>query len=160
MIKGSSNFWDNLRGALRARARGDGTGPAAIRQAADEIKNERMARAMGRTASEGAAAEARRIEHQNRLLGDKALKHEDALAIARRLHKIHQKHHGRKLVQYEDAGVKVKVSGGYDTVRDVYTTDFIIADPGLDNQHWHIVLDEYGNEIMHEPRNDKPKGSL
>lgn len=41
MVKGSSNFWDNLRGAMRARARGDGTGPTAIREAADEIRREK-----------------------------------------------------------------------------------------------------------------------
>lgn len=41
MVKGSSNVWDNLRGAMRARARGDGTGYGAIREAADEIRREK-----------------------------------------------------------------------------------------------------------------------
>jgi len=58
---------------------------------------------------------------------------------------------GRR-VQYSDQDVTVKVTSGWSRRDHRVTTDIIVADRHNREEHLHIVLDEFGNELINEWR--------
>lgn len=86
-------------------------------------------------------------EHRRRKLGQITIK----------AYREAQKQKGKRDIQYEDEGYKVKVTNGYSRDLDRYTTDIIIV-PRFNNpygHHQHVIFDEYGNEIMNEWRTNR-----
>lgn len=61
---------------------------------------------------------------------------------------------GAPELQYLDGEYRVTVKSGYSFQRGVATTEILIF-PRKDNprgSHWHVVIDESGNELMSEWR--------
>ncbi|WP_100485554.1 hypothetical protein [Mycobacteroides abscessus] len=61
---------------------------------------------------------------------------------------------GKHDIQFDHEGFRVKVKNGYDRKSGQYTTDIIIIDPRDLTGHWHFVVDEWGNEIVDEWRDN------
>ncbi|MFA4052602.1 MULTISPECIES: hypothetical protein [Mycobacteroides] len=61
---------------------------------------------------------------------------------------------GKRDFQFDHEGFKVKVTNGHDRRRNQYTTDIIIVDPRDRTGHWHFIVDEWGNEILNEWRDN------
>lgn len=55
-------------------------------------------------------------------------------------------------VQYEDGDFKVIVKSGHDRRHNCIVTDIIIADKHNKREHYHIVVDQKGNELISEWR--------
>ena len=58
----------------------------------------------------------------------------------------------RRSVQYEDSDFKVAVRSGYDRRRDSIVTDVLIFDKYNKREHYHLIIDENGNELFSEWR--------
>lgn len=57
-----------------------------------------------------------------------------------------------RMTQYEDAEFKVTVRSGYDRRRDSIVTDLLIFDKHNKREHYHLIIDEHGNELFSEWR--------
>jgi hypothetical protein len=57
--------------------------------------------------------------------------------------------------QYEDDEFKVQVKSGYDRRHDCIVTDLLIHDKQNKREHYHLVIDEYGNELFSEWRENR-----
>lgn len=58
----------------------------------------------------------------------------------------------RRSVQYEDSDFKVAVRSGYDHRHDSIVTDVLIFDKHNKREHYHLIIDENGNELFSEWR--------
>ena len=56
------------------------------------------------------------------------------------------------MTQYEDSGFKVEVKSGYDRRRDCIVTDVLIYDKQNKREHYHLVINEHGQELFSEWR--------
>ncbi len=59
--------------------------------------------------------------------------------------------------QYEDSEFKVQVKSGYDSARNAIVTDILIHDKQNKKEHYHLVIDENGNELFSEWRENRQK---
>lgn len=57
--------------------------------------------------------------------------------------------------QYEDSEFKVQVKSGYDRRYGVIVTDVLIHDKENRREHYHLVIDEHGNELFSEWRENR-----
>ena len=57
-----------------------------------------------------------------------------------------------RMTQYEDSEFKVTVRSGYDHRHDSIVTDVLIFDKHNKREHYHLIIDEYGNELFSEWR--------
>lgn len=57
-----------------------------------------------------------------------------------------------RVTQYEDSEFKVTVRSGYDSRRDSIVTDVLIFDRHNKREHYHLIIDECGNELFSEWR--------
>jgi hypothetical protein len=58
----------------------------------------------------------------------------------------------KREIQYQDGNFTVKVRSGYSRNRDAMTTDVIIAERSSSSEHYHLVIDDYGNVVFSEWR--------
>ena len=58
----------------------------------------------------------------------------------------------QRSVQYEDSDFKVAVRSGYDHRHDSIVTDVLIFDKYNKREHYHLIIDENGNELFSEWR--------
>ena len=59
-----------------------------------------------------------------------------------------------RMTQFEDSEFKVTVRAGYDRRHDCIVTDVLIFDKHNKKEHYHLVMDEYGNEFISEWRDN------
>ena len=57
-----------------------------------------------------------------------------------------------RMTQYQDSEFKVTVRAGYDRRRDAIVTDVLIFDNHNKREHYHLIIDEHGNELFSEWR--------
>lgn len=57
-----------------------------------------------------------------------------------------------RMDQYNDSEFKVTVRSGYDRRRDCIVTDVLIFDKLNKREHYHLIIDEHGNELFSEWR--------
>lgn len=57
-----------------------------------------------------------------------------------------------RMTQHEDSEFKVTVRSGYDRRRDAIVTDVLIFDKQNKREHYHLIIDEHGNELFSEWR--------
>lgn len=57
-----------------------------------------------------------------------------------------------RATQYEDSDFRVSVKSGYDRRHDRIVTDVLIFDRHNKKEHYHLVIDEHGNELFSEWR--------
>ncbi len=57
-----------------------------------------------------------------------------------------------RMTQHEDSEFKVTVKSGYDRRRDSIVTDVLIFDKHNKREHYHLIIDENGNELFSEWR--------
>lgn len=60
-----------------------------------------------------------------------------------------------RMVQHEDTDFKVSVRSGYDRRRDCIATDVLIFDKQNKREHYHLIIDEHGNELFSEWRDNQ-----
>ena len=59
-----------------------------------------------------------------------------------------------RMTQYEDSEFRVTVRAGYDRSHDCIVTDVLIFDRHNKKEHYHLVIDEHGNEFISEWRDN------
>lgn len=59
-----------------------------------------------------------------------------------------------RMTQFEDSEFKVTVRSGYDRRHDCIVTDVLIFDKHNKKEHYHLVMDEHGNEFISEWRDN------
>jgi hypothetical protein len=57
-----------------------------------------------------------------------------------------------RMTQHEDSDFKVTVRSGHDRRRDAIVTDVLIFDKHNPREHYHLIIDEHGNELFSEWR--------
>lgn len=57
-----------------------------------------------------------------------------------------------RMTQYEDSEFKITARSGYDRSRDCIVTDVLIFDRQNKREHYHLVIDDRGNELFSEWR--------
>ena len=62
-----------------------------------------------------------------------------------------------RVLQSEDSDFKVSVKSGYDRDHDAIVSDIVIIDWYNKKEHYHIVIDEHGNELFSEWRANPTK---
>ena len=62
-----------------------------------------------------------------------------------------------RVLQSEDSDFKVQVKSGYDRDHDAIVSDIVIIDRYNKKEHYHIVIDEHGNELFSEWRANPTK---
>ena len=62
-----------------------------------------------------------------------------------------------RVLQSEDSDFKVSVKSGYDRDHDAIVSDIVIIDRHNKKEHYHIVIDEHGNELFSEWRANSTK---
>ena len=62
-----------------------------------------------------------------------------------------------RVLQSEDSDFKVSVKSGYDRDHDAIVNDIVIIDRYNKKEHYHIVIDEHGNELFSEWRANSTK---
>lgn len=62
-----------------------------------------------------------------------------------------------RVLQSEDSDFKVSVKSGYDRDHDAIVSDIVIIDRHNKKEHYHIVIDEHGNELFSEWRANPTK---
>ena len=62
-----------------------------------------------------------------------------------------------RVLQSEDSDFKVSVKSGYDRDHDAIVSDIVIIDRYNKKEHYHIVIDEHGNELFSEWRANSTK---
>lgn len=62
-----------------------------------------------------------------------------------------------RVLQSEDSDFKVSIKSGYDRDHDAIVSDIVIIDRYNKKEHYHIVIDEHGNELFSEWRANSTK---
>lgn len=57
-----------------------------------------------------------------------------------------------RMTQHDDSEFKVTVKSGYDRRHGVVVTDVLIFDKQNKREHYHLVIDEHGQELFSEWR--------
>ncbi len=60
-----------------------------------------------------------------------------------------------RMTQYEDSEFKVTVRSGYDRRHDCIVTDVLIFDRHNKKEHYHLIIDDHGNELFSEWRENR-----
>lgn len=66
-----------------------------------------------------------------------------------------RQHTTKRQIQYTDGAYTVKAGSGYSRDRDAITTDVIIAERSNSAEHYHLVIDEFGNVVYSEWRKNR-----
>ena len=59
-----------------------------------------------------------------------------------------------RTTQYEDSELKVTVRSGCDNLHDFIVADVLIFDRHNKKEHYHLIIDDHGNEFLSEWRVD------
>ena len=64
---------------------------------------------------------------------------------------------GPRVLQSEDSDFKTLVKSGYDRDYSAIVSDIVIIDRHNKKEHYHIVIDDHGNELFSEWRSNPTK---